>query len=195
MSLRGRAPSRRAGAASLVRAGALAVAALLAPALAAAAAPDASDLSAPTLHAHAGVAPDFAARDLKGRPVRFASLRGQVVLLNFWATWCAPCRDEMPAMQRLHLAYHGRGLVVLALSQDQAPAAVVAHFVESMGLGLTVWHDPAREVGRRYGIPGLPSSYLITHDGEFALRALGAFDWDSPDARGAIELLLDEAGR
>lgn len=98
-------------------------------------------------------------------------------------------------MQRLHEAYRGRGLVVLALSQDETTPAVVERFVRSMRLGFAVWHDPAREVGRRYGIPGLPTSYLVTHDGELAFRALGAFDWDGPEARGAIELLLDEAAR
>lgn len=183
--------ARPGRAAALAGAVALAVFMLPAPA----AAPSAAGAVAGSLRPYTGTAPNFAAHDLQGRPVRLASLRGQVVLLNFWATWCAPCLEEMPAMQRLHQAYRGRGLTVLALSQDEAPPAVVARFAQSLGLGFTVWHDPGREVGRSWGIPGLPASYLITHDGEFALRALGAFDWDGTEARGAVELLLDEAGR
>ncbi len=143
-----------------------------------------------------GTAADFAAQDLQGRPVRFAAYRGKVVLLNFWATWCPPCRKEMPSMERLHRAYRSRGLVVLAVTaQDAAPLDEVRRFAVSLGLTFPVWHDRESAAGRRYGIPGVPTSYLIAHDGQLAYRVLGEYDWDGREAHGAVELLLDEAGK
>jgi thiol-disulfide isomerase/thioredoxin len=143
-----------------------------------------------------GTASDFAAQDLQGRPVRFSAYRGKVVLLNFWATWCPPCRKEMPSMERLHRAYRSRGLVVLAVTaQDAAPLDEVRGFAGSLGLTFPVWHDRDSAAGRQYGVPGVPASYLITHDGQLAFRVLGEYDWSGKEAIGAIELLLDEAGK
>ena len=142
-----------------------------------------------------GTAADFAAQDLQGKPMRFAAYRGKVVLLNFWATWCPPCRKEMPSMERLHRAYRERGLVVLAVSQDEAPLEEVRRFAVSLGLTFPVWHDRDREAARHYSVPGVPTSYLVAHDGQLAYRVLGEYDWDGREARGAVELLLDEAGK
>jgi peroxiredoxin len=147
------------------------------------------------LKPHSGMAADFAAQDLQGRPVSFSAHRGKVVLLNFWATWCPPCRKEMPAMERLHRAYRERGLVVLAVSQDAAPPEEVKRFAASLGLTFPVWHDRESAAGRQYKIPGVPTSYLVTHDGQLAFRVLGEYDWGGREAIGAIELLLDEAGK
>jgi len=133
---------------------------------------------------------DFAARDLAGRGVRFGDLRGKVVLLNFWATWCPPCRKEMPSMERLYQRYQDRGLVVLALSQDQASSEQVKAFVDELALTFPVWHDRDGLVGRQYSIPGVPTSYLIARDGRVAYRALGDYDWDRDEARRAVEALL-----
>jgi peroxiredoxin len=142
-----------------------------------------------------GTAPDFAAQDLQGKPVRLSAYRGKVVLLNFWATWCPPCRKEMPSMERLHRAYRERGLVVLALSQDDLPLDDVRRFAVLLGLTFPVWHDRDSAVGRQYQVPGVPTSYLIAHDGQFAWRVLGEYDWDGREAHGAVELLLSEAGK
>jgi len=130
------------------------------------------------------------ARDLSGRAVKFAELRGRVILLNFWATWCPPCRKEMPSMERLHQRYRERGLVVLALSQDQAGSGEVKAFVDGLKLTFPVWHDRDGLVGRQYSIPGVPTSYLIGRDGRVAYRALGEYDWDGNEARRAVEALL-----
>lgn len=152
-------------------------------------------LAANELKPYSGSAANFAAQDLQGRPVHFADLRGKVVLLNFWATWCPPCRKEMPAMERLHRAYRERGLVVLAVTaQDASPLDEVKRFAASGGLTFPVWHDRDNVAGRRYGIPGVPTSYLVTHDGQLAYRVLGEYDWSGREAIGAIELLLSEAG-
>ncbi|MCC6972050.1 MAG: TlpA family protein disulfide reductase [Phycisphaerales bacterium] len=155
----------------------------------------ASSIAANELKPYSGTVADFAAQDLQGKPVRFAAFRGKVVLLNFWATWCPPCRKEMPAMERLHRAYRERGLVVLAVSQDEAPLEEVRRFAVSLGLTFPVWHDRAREAARHYSLPGVPTSYLIAHDGQLAYRVLGEYDWDGREAHSAVELLLDEAGK
>lgn len=159
---------------------------------------------------------DFVALDLAGRAVKFSVLRGdaqdapawfgeanavpprargragaaKVVLLNFWATWCPPCRREMPAMEQLYQAYRDRGLVVLAVSQDQAPLTTVRRFAEELRLGFPVWHDRDGLVGRQYSIPGVPASYLIGVDGRIAYRVLGEYDWFGPEARATVERLL-----
>jgi peroxiredoxin len=133
---------------------------------------------------------DFVARDLSGRAVTFGELRGKVVLLNFWATWCPPCRKEMPSMERLYRRYQDRGLVVLALSQDRASSQQVKAFVDELALTFTVWHDRDGLVGRQYSIPGVPTTYLIGRDGRIAYRALGDYDWDRDEARRAVEALL-----
>jgi peroxiredoxin len=155
----------------------------------------AAPATAGELRHFSGTAADFAAQDLQGRAVRFSAYRGKVVLLNFWATWCPPCRKEMPSMERLHRAYRERGLVVLAVSQDEAPLDDVRRFAVSLGLTFPVWHDRDREAARHYSVPGVPTSYLIAHDGQLAYRVLGEYDWDGKEARGAVELLLDEAGK
>lgn len=147
------------------------------------------------LKSYSGTAADFAAQDLQGRPVRFSAHRGKVVLLNFWATWCPPCRKEMPAMARLYQTYRERGLEVLAVSQDEAPLEDVRRFAASMELTFSVWHDRNREVARHFSLPGVPTSYLIARDGQIAYRVLGEYDWSGKEAIGAIELLLDEAER
>ncbi len=136
-------------------------------------------------------AADFAVGDLDGKPVRFAALRGRVVLLNFWATWCPPCRKEMPSMERLYQAYKDKGLVVVALSQDQASAQTVKAFTDALKLGFPVWHDRDGLVGRQYGIPGVPTTFLIGRDGRIAYRVLGEYDWDGDEAHRAVERLLD----
>lgn len=133
-------------------------------------------------------APDVVARDLQGRPVRLEELRGQVVLLNVWATWCGPCREEMPSMQRLHQRLGGRGLRIVAVSVDGASAAerlagrpekVVGDFVREFGLTFPVWLDPAGEVQRTYRTTGVPESFVIDRDGVIVKKVIGGTEWDS----------------
>lgn len=134
---------------------------------------------------------DFVARNLQDKPARFREVQlKQVVLLNFWATSCPPCRKEMPAMEQLYATYKDRGLMVVAVSQDQAPLAMVRGFAEELKLSFPVWHDRDGLVGKQYSIPGVPASYLIGRDGRVAYKVLGEYDWFSPEARAAVEQLL-----
>jgi thiol-disulfide isomerase/thioredoxin len=144
-------------------------------------------------------APDFAAYDMQGRPVRLSELRGQVVLLNIWATWCPPCREEMPSMQRLHERLGPAGLRIVAVSIDAAsgqsdasgrPGGDVEAFLREMGLTFTVWRDPEGGIQRVYRTTGVPESFLIDRDGVIAKKAIGAIEWDSPAIADLVQTLL-----
>ena len=115
------------------------------------------------------VAPDFAVPDLAGQAVRLSAFRGQVVLLNIWTTWCPPCREEMPSMERLYQRLRDRGFALLAVSEDEGGAAVVEPFVRQLGLTFPVLVDPEQQVGslvRGVGVPGvLPDRSGRTHRG------------------------------
>ena len=93
-------------------------------------------------------------------------------------------------MEQLHREYKERGLVVLAVSQDQGPIREVQAFAQELKLSFSVWHDRDGLVGRQYSIPGVPTSYLVGADGRIAYRALGEYDWSGPEARRAVERLL-----
>ena len=137
-------------------------------------------------------APAFELRDLAGRVVRLDDFRGRVVVLNFWATWCEPCREEMPAMMRLARDLGDRGLVVVAVNVKEGPRAVEA-FVRELGLTLPVLLDSTGEVGERYRLRALPTTYFIGRDGTLAGLALGYRDWESAGARAYLAELLAAA--
>jgi len=126
-----------------------------------------------------------------GGAVRLEDFQGQVIFLNFWATWCLPCREEMPAMERLYRKLKAKGFVVLAVSIDAegSEAAVVA-FLREHGLTYPVALDPTMEVARLYTVRALPSTYLIDRKGRIAAMALGAREWDGPEAVALMEALL-----
>jgi peroxiredoxin len=135
----------------------------------------------------------FTAPAMDGKTLSLAGYRGRVVFLNFWATWCVPCREEMPAMERLHQRFRDRGLVVLAVSVDAAPAPV-GPFVSDLRLTYPIGLDPKMVLAKQYGVRGLPASFLITRTGTLAARALGPREWDSAAAHAVIETLLREGG-
>ncbi len=145
-------------------------------------------------------APEFVARDLDGRPVALSDLRGEVVLLNVWATWCPPCVEEMPSMQRLYERLGPQGLRVVAVSIDAAPGqrdpvgragGNVAAFAEHYGLSFDIWLDPAGEIQRVYRTTGVPESFLIDRDGFIIKKVIGATDWDSEANVALIRRLLE----
>jgi peroxiredoxin len=135
-------------------------------------------------------APDFQARTPDDHLLRLADYKGKVVFLNFWATWCEPCREEMPGMERLHRAYKDRGLVVLAVSLDSQGASVVNPFVRKLGLTFPVALDPKMAVRERYGVWAVPSTFIIDRAGKRVLFANGSREWDSKAAHALMESLL-----
>jgi peroxiredoxin len=135
-------------------------------------------------------APDFTVPNLAGGTVALREHRGTVVFLNFWATWCPPCKEEMPSMERLYRRFKGRGLTILAISLDAGDPGKVAAFVRALDLTFPIGLDLKLEAANRYGIRGLPGSFLIDRSGQIAAIALGPRDWDSPAAHGVVEALL-----
>jgi len=136
-------------------------------------------------------APEFTTGSLDGASVRLADLRGRYVLLNFWATWCPPCLEEMPSMQTLYEAFRERGLVVVAISSDEGGASVVDGFIRKLGVRFPVLLDPDRRVAGAYGAKNLPVTFLLDPQGRVIAAAQGARDWASPQARSAISGLLN----
>ena len=136
------------------------------------------------------LAPDFAVADLEGRAVRLSALRGRVVLVNLWTTWCPPCREEMPSMERLYQRLRGRGLELLAVSEDEDGKRVVEPFVREMKLSFPVLMDPDHQVGDRYGVWGYPETFVVDRTGHVVERVIGPRDWISPESIGQLEALL-----
>jgi len=135
-------------------------------------------------------APDFALPLLDGaREIRLSEYRGQAVLVNFWATWCKPCEEEMPAMERLYRRLHPRGFEMLAVSVDEDPDAVRG-FREKMGITFPLLLDPSQRVSRAYQTMGFPESLLLDPEGRVVERYVGPRQWDHPAYVERIEGLL-----
>ncbi len=141
-------------------------------------------------------APDFSLPRLSAgeEPSSLSASRGRVVLLNFWATWCKPCEDEMPAMQRLHTALAGSDFDLLAVSVDTADADVLA-FRDRLGLSFPILLDPDRQVSQRYQVFRYPESLLIGRDGVIVERYVGPRDWDEPLYLERIRALLGQVAQ
>lgn len=120
-------------------------------------------------------APDFSAKLINGSIVSLRSLRGKVVLLNFWATWCAPCKSEMPTLQTLEDRYKVLGFVVLAID-NREDASTIAPFLQTRALTFNVALDPNGTVNDRYTVRQYPTSYLIGRDGSILARQFGPFE-------------------
>jgi peroxiredoxin len=124
-------------------------------------------------------APDFTLpRVGSPDPVHFAALRGRVVLVNFWATWCKPCEQEMPAMQRLYDALRGSGFELLAISVDDAPGPVEG-FRSRLGLRFPILLDADQRVAHAYQTFRFPETLLVDADGEIVERYVGPKEWDA----------------
>ena len=137
-------------------------------------------------------AKDFTVAALDGSRLRLADLKGKVVFLNLWATWCAPCKEEMPAMERLWQRYKDQGLVVIALSMDSGGAKSVKPYIEQAKYTYPIGLDPKMEVAQLYGARSVPSTFIIDRSGVLRAIALGPRDWDGKAAFAYIETLLKD---
>ena len=135
-------------------------------------------------------APELALTDLAGNTHRLSEYRGKAVLLNFWATWCLPCRTEMPSMEHAYHALKEKGLVVLAVNLDAGSRGPVDDFVKELALTFPILLDSPGTSTRTYRVFGLPTSFLIGRNGRIAGRDVGARDWDRGEARKKLEALL-----
>jgi len=135
-------------------------------------------------------AADFALPTSDGRTVTLSAFRGRVVLLNFWATWCPPCRVEMPSMDRLYRELMTEGFVILAVDLDESPK-LVAKFMKDFRLSFPALIDSGSQVASRYGVRGLPTTILIDRQGRVVGEALGPRDWATAAGRALIRSLVE----
>jgi cytochrome c biogenesis protein CcmG/thiol:disulfide interchange protein DsbE len=142
-------------------------------------------------------APDFLAIDLAtGDSVSLRDhYRGAVTLVNIWATWCVPCRVEMPAMEKLYQSLAPRGFRIAAISIDEGSPEDVQAFGRELGLSFDILQDRSTKVQQIYQTTGVPESFLLNREGVIVKRVIGAQDWSSAVNRGLIERLLDEPSR
>jgi thiol-disulfide isomerase/thioredoxin len=132
---------------------------------------------------------DFELADLKGETVSLSSFHGKVVFLNFWATWCGPCRSEMPSMEKLHQAFSEDGLEIVAVNLMEGEKAV-QRFMDDNKLTFTVLLDSNGRVGSMYGARAIPTTYIIDRDGYILAGMAGSRDWYSPEAIALFKELL-----
>ncbi|PYO38206.1 MAG: hypothetical protein DMD29_13965 [Gemmatimonadetes bacterium] len=138
-------------------------------------------------------APAFTAVDLRsGRPATLENYRGKPILLNIWATWCAPCRVEMPALERLSKKFAGTDFRVVAVSVDQDDSTVVDAFVKELGLSFDILHNQAGDIRQRYQTTGVPESFVIDRDGRIIKKVIGPAEWDGPVNETLVRRLIDE---
>lgn len=135
-------------------------------------------------------APDFVIENLSGGDTGLVDYKGKVVLLNFWATWCMPCRAEMPGMEILWQKYKEQGLVIVAISIDEGSKKRVEKFIEIFDLSFPVLLDPESKVNDLYKVSNMPTSFLIDRNGKIISRIVGSDDWTSEEAIQLVETLL-----
>jgi thiol-disulfide isomerase/thioredoxin len=137
--------------------------------------------------------PDVAVTSLDGKEMRFSEHEGKVVLLNFWATWCAPCKEEMPALERLETRLGGDDFAVIPVATGrQSTASIEKFFTEADINALPIWLDPKSELARGVGVAGLPATLILDRDGKERGRLVGPAEWDGEHAVALIEAIIAE---
>jgi len=136
---------------------------------------------------------DFAL-ELSGKPIRLSNLRGKVVVLDFWASWCAPCVDEAPSLNRLQKYIESRNGMVLGVAADEDPYAF-SKFLIDQGVAFPTYRDPGTKehsspIALSYGTSMIPETYIIDRHGKIARKVIGRQEWDSPDMRAYFDALL-----
>jgi peroxiredoxin len=136
-------------------------------------------------------APDYTAVNVAtGDSVAVREYRGRVVLLNLWATWCPPCEQEMPSMERLYHEMGPQGLEVVAISIDQLAAEAVHRWAVERGLSFTVLHDRSGRIQQVYQTTGMPESFVVDREGVIVKKVIGATEWDHPAQKALFRRLL-----
>ncbi len=130
--------------------------------------------------------------EISGKPGHLADLKGKVVVLNFWATWCPPCVEETPALNRLQKYIDSRGGMVLGVSVDEDPAAY-QKFLKDQGVNFPTYRDPSRKSALDYGTSMYPETYIIDRRGKIARKVIGPQQWDSPDMRAYFDAILGQS--
>jgi len=132
--------------------------------------------------------PEVRFQDDQGRDLTLGDFRGRVVVLNVWATWCVPCRKEMPALDRLQARLGGKDFLVVALSIDRKGVEAVRGFYQEVGVeNLAMYVDPSGRGSRGLGLPGVPTTLLIDQEGREVARKMGEAEWDGPEMVSLVE--------
>lgn len=138
-------------------------------------------------------APDFTLPDMDEKTHTFSDFRGKVVVLNFWATWCPPCRREMPSMQRLYQKFNGDDFTVIAINQTEDTDHVFAYLGQlEVDPTFTILFDHESLVAQAFDVKGLPTTYLIDKQGRIRYRAIGGREFDHPEVEKQIQELINE---
>ncbi len=137
-------------------------------------------------------APNFCLKGLNGEKVELKNFRGKVVFLNFWATWCGPCKEEMPSMQALHHQFKEKGFVFLTISVDYAGVKPVKEFIEKHRYTFPVLIDPKGETLDLFEVRGIPTTFLIDQKGTMIGKAIGPKDWKRPELISFLNLLIEK---
>lgn len=138
-----------------------------------------------------GPAPAYGAVDLAGDSVHLTQLRGDVVLLNVWATWCAPCREEIPALQALFERHGADGLEIVGVSIDgRNEGENIRAFAEEFGVTFRIWHDPEDRIGARFRTVGVPTTFLLDREGVIRWRHMGPVTEDDPSLEAVLAAAL-----
>jgi cytochrome c biogenesis protein CcmG, thiol:disulfide interchange protein DsbE len=140
-------------------------------------------------------APDFKAYTLDSVPKQktLADYRGRVLMINVWATWCLPCRVEMPSIEALNKEYAPKGLKIVAVSiDDPGTDSTIRAFVKQYGLTFEVLHDPQGKISEAYDITGYPETFILGKDGVIRRKLMSATNWNAPESRALVDRLLAE---
>jgi thiol-disulfide isomerase/thioredoxin len=135
-------------------------------------------------------APEITVNSLTNVPMKLSALKGKVVLLNFWATWCPPCREEIPSMMKLNSAMAGKPFQMVSVSIDEGGVPEIESFFKTSGYYLPTFTDPGGEAGKIYGITGVPESFVIDKNGILVKKVIGPLSWDSPETIAFLEGLM-----
>jgi peroxiredoxin len=136
--------------------------------------------------------PDFTLKDLNGKKVGIKQFKGKIILINFWATWCAPCKEEMPSMEILHRQFKDKNFVLLAVSVDYGEVKTIQEFVSKHQYTFPVLLDPKGEVFDLFNVRGIPTTFLVDKKGKMIGKAVGPRDWKSQEFFSFISLLIEK---
>jgi thiol-disulfide isomerase/thioredoxin len=140
-----------------------------------------------------GPVPEVTFLDAEGNERSLSDFQGRVVVLNLWATWCAPCRKEMPSLDRLEAALGGDDFEVVALAVDRGKLGKIEEFYQDVGIeNLAIYHDNTAKAGRSLRAPGLPTTLIIDRGGREVGRVLGDAEWDGEDVVSLLNAVIDE---
>jgi thiol-disulfide isomerase/thioredoxin len=141
--------------------------------------------------AEGSAAPDFTVKDLDGKDLMLSSLKGSVVLVNFWATWCPPCKEEIPSMIKLNKAMTGKSFRMLAISIDEGGKEAVDSFFKG-NRDLPTYLDTDAKASQLYGTTGVPETFIVDKQGKIRKKIVGGIDWNSAEVISYLDLLLKE---